>query len=154
MNKKDLEYQIKVLFSEWVKKKDEQNLDRKKIRYAGPSLGVEEYHGMMDAIFSDWWSAGSFTVQAEKKLAKISDRNHGLLCNAGSSANLLLMSAAKELYFEDGDKIITLSCGFPTTVNPIIQNRLIPVFLDIDLEDLNLNPQLFEEAIKNDNKIK
>jgi CDP-6-deoxy-D-xylo-4-hexulose-3-dehydrase len=154
MDKKFLESQIKVLFSEWVKKKDEQDLDRKKIRYAGPSLGVEEYHGMMDAIFSDWWSAGSFTVQAEKKLAKISDRNHGLLCNAGSSANLLLMSAAKELYFEDGDKIITLSCGFPTTVNPIIQNRLIPVFLDIDLEDLNLNPQLFEEVIKKDKKIK
>lgn len=154
MNKIELENQIKILFSEWVNKKDEEDLNRKKIRYAGPILGKEEYQNMLDAIFSDWWSAGKFTVEAEKKLAKISDRNYGLLCNAGSSANLLLISAAKELYFNDGDKIITLSCGFPTTVNPIIQNRLIPVFLDIDLEDLNLNPQLFEEAIKNDNKIK
>ena len=97
MNKKDLEFQIKLLFSEWVKKKEDQDLERKKIRYAGPLLGAEEYHGIMDAIFSDWWSSGSHTVQAEKKLSKISDRNYGLLCNAGSSANLLLMSAAKEL---------------------------------------------------------
>jgi CDP-6-deoxy-D-xylo-4-hexulose-3-dehydrase len=154
MSKVEIENEIKLLFSKWVNIKNEEDLGRKKIRYSGPVLGIDEYGNMLDAIFSDWWSAGKFTVEAEKKLAKISDRNYGLLCNAGSSANLLLMSAAKELYFKDGDKIITLSCGFPTTVNPIIQNRLIPVFLDIDLEDLNLNPELFEEAIKSDKKIK
>jgi len=64
------------------------------------------------------------------------------------------MSAAKELYFEDGDKILTLSCGFPTTVNPIITNRLIPVFVDIDLDDLNLSPEKLEYALKKDKKIK
>ncbi len=154
MNRDQIENQIKVLFTEWVNKKNEEDSNRKKIRYAGPVIGQEEYMNMLDAIFSDWWSAGKYTLQAEKKLAEISDRNYGLLCNAGSSANLLLMSAAKELYFEDGDKIITLSCGFPTTVNPIIQNRLIPVFVDIDLDDLNLNPNIFEEVIKSDKRIK
>lgn len=154
MNKTDIENQIKILFSEWVREKEKGDKNRKKIRYAGPLIGEKEYHNMMDAIFSDWWSGGKFTVDSEKKLAKISDRNYGLLCNAGSSANLLLMSAAKELYFKDGDKIATLSCGFPTTVNPIIQNRMKPVFLDIDLDDLNLNPELFEESLKKDKKIK
>ena len=47
-----------------------------------------------------------------------------------------MLFRSKELYFKDGDKILTLSCGFPTTVNPIIQNNLIPVFVDISLEDL------------------
>jgi hypothetical protein len=64
------------------------------------------------------------------------------------------MGGAKELYFKDGDKILTLACGFPTTVNPIITNRLIPVFVDIDLEDLSLTPEIFEDAIKKDKKIK
>ena len=49
---------------------------------------------------------------------------------------------------------VTLACGFPTTVNPIITNRLIPVFVDIDLEDLSLAPEIFEDAIKKDKKIK
>ena len=79
MNKVDIENQIKVLFSEWVNKKNEEDSNRKKIRYSGPVLGNEEYSNMLDAVFSDWWSAGKFTVEAERKLAKISDRNYGLL---------------------------------------------------------------------------
>lgn len=149
-NKEEIEKEIKRLFSQWVELKEEPI----KIRYAGPKFDKEEYSAMCDAIFSDWGSGGKYTVETERKLAKISDRNHGLLCNAGSSANLLLMSAARELYFKDGDKILTLSCGFPTTVNPIITNRMIPLFVDIDLEDLNLNPEKLEEALKKDKKIK
>lgn len=137
---------------EWVKLNNSQPVN--KVRYAGPMLGVDEYDSMLDAIFNDWWSGGKFTLDSEIKLAKISLRNHGLLTNSGSAANLLLMSAAKELYFKDGDKILTLSCGFPTTVNPIIQNNLIPVFVDISLDDLNLNPSVLEEALKKDKKIK
>ena len=103
---------------------------------------------MLDAIFNDWWSGGKFTYEAENKLAQISDRNFGLLTNSGSSANLLLMSAAKELFFKENDKILTLSCGFPTTVNPILQNGLRPVFVDIDMDTLNLSPALFEEVLE------
>ena len=150
LKKEDIEHQIKMLFEEWVDLKETPT----KIRYAGPVIGKEEYSAMCDAIFSDWWSGGKFTNETERKLAKISDRNHGLLTNAGSSANLVLMSAARELYFKDGDKILTLSCGFPTTVNPIMTNRLIPVFVDIDLNDLNLSPEKLEEALSKDNKIK
>jgi CDP-6-deoxy-D-xylo-4-hexulose-3-dehydrase len=150
MDQQKLEEKIKDLFDQWVDGKPKIN----KVRYAGPEFGKEEYRAVLDAIFSDWWSGGSYTAKAEKKLAKISDRNHGLLANSGSSANLMLMSAAKELYFKDGDKILTLSCGFPTTVNPIITNRLIPVFVDIDLEDLNLNPEVLRKALRADPDIK
>lgn len=146
MTKDDLEKQIKILMQYWVEKKHKEDT-LEKVRYAGPQLGKEEYVSMMDAIFNDWWSGGKYTYGAETKLSQISKRNHGLLTNSGSSANLLLMSAAKECYFKDGDSILTLSCGFPTTVNPIIQNGLRPLFVDIDLNTLNLSPELFEEVI-------
>lgn len=149
-SKEEIENQIKELFAKWVDLKETPT----KIRYAGPVIGKEEYGAICDALFADWGSGGKFTNEAERKLAQISERNHGLLANAGSSANLLLMSAARELYFKDGDKILTLSCGFPTTVNPIITNRMIPVFVDIDMETLNLSPETLEKALKSDNKIK
>ena len=138
--------------SEWVALNNSQRIN--KIRYSGPKLAEEEYAGMLDAIFNDWWSGGKYTIRAEHLLAELSDRNKGLLANSGSSANLLLMAGARELYFKDGDKILTLSCGFPTTVNPIIQTRLIPVFVDIDLDTLSLLPETLENALKKDNKIK
>ena len=152
MDKFELEYKIRELMSEWITLTGSQHIN--KIRYSGPELGIEEYSGMMDAIFNNWWSGGKYTIEAERLLAELSDRNKGLLANSGSSANLLLMSAAKELYFKDGDKILTLACGFPTTVNPIIQSRLIPVFVDVDLDTLNLSPQVLENALKTDSRIK
>jgi CDP-6-deoxy-D-xylo-4-hexulose-3-dehydrase len=154
MNKKDIEMQIKILFDRWVDETKAEIAQQEKVRYAGPVLGREEYRKMLDAIFSNWWSGGSFTFDAEKELALISDRNHGLLTNSGSSANLILMEAAKELYFKDGDKILTLSCGFPTTVNPIISAGLIPVFVDIDMDTLNLSPEVLDKALSKDKDIK
>ena len=125
-----------------------------KVRYAGPKLRNEEYEGILDALFNDWWSGGNFTVTAERDLAKINERKYGLLTNSGSSANLIMISAAKELYFNDGDIILTLACGFPTTVNPIIQNNLIPKFVDIDIDTLNLSPDLLRKQLESDKNIK
>lgn len=152
MKKKEIEKLIRLLFEEWVREKNSEQLD--KVRYAGPVIGNKEYQGILDALFNDWWSGGKFTVEAEMKLAKFSQRNYGLLTNSGSSANLVMMSAAKELYFSDNDKILTLACGFPTTVNPIIQSGMKPVFIDIDLETLNVNVDNVKEALRNDDNIK
>ena len=154
MSKRDIETQIKLLFDSWVDETNAEVAQQEKVRYAGPVLGREEYRKILDALFSNWWSGGSFTFDAEQSLARISDRNHGLLTNSGSSANLILMEAAKELYFKDGDKILTLSCGFPTTVNPIISSRLVPVFVDIDMDTLNLSPDVLDEALSKDKDIK
>jgi len=152
--KDNLEKQIKFLFDAWVDEMNKEVAGQSKIRYAGPVLEKEEYRGLLDALFSNWWSGGGMTFDAERSLSKMSDRNHGLLTNSGSSANLILMEAAKELYFEDGDKILTLSCGFPTTVNPIISSRLVPVFVDIDLKTLNLCPKVLDKALAKDSEIK
>lgn len=147
LNKSSLEILIKSLMAEWAELNKAEEDKLKKVRYAGPSFDSKEYTAILDALFSNWWSGGSFSYKAEDKLAEISDRRHGLLTNSGSSANLVLMSAAKKLYFKDNDKILTLACGFPTTVNPIISNNLIPVFCDIDLNTLNLTPEKLKEAL-------
>lgn len=147
MTKQELEITIKSLMREWATLREKPS----KIRYAGPDLGPDEYEALMDGMFSDWASGGSYTLSAERKLAAISNRNHGLLLNSGSSANLVAMSAARDLYFKDGDKILTLACGFPTTVSPIMYNRMLPVFVDIDLDTLNLSPEVFEETCKKEN---
>ena len=152
--KDKLEAQIRFLFDSWVDELNKEVSHQEKVRYAGPVLDKEEYGGILDALFSNWWSGGAITYDAERSLAKMSDRNHGLLTNSGSSANLILMEAAKELYFKEGDKILTLSCGFPTTVNPIISSRLVPVFVDIDLDTLNLSPEVLDEALTKDPDIK
>tara|TARA_R110000772_G_scaffold249530_1_gene363779 strand:- start:18846 stop:20147 length:1302 start_codon:yes stop_codon:yes gene_type:complete len=151
LSREELQFKIKDLFREWA----ETEKPLKKIRYAGPSLDGDDYSAMLDAVFSNWWSGGKYTLQAERDLANFSHRENSLLVNSGSSANLVLISGIKQFYnLEDGDKVLTLSCGFPTTVNPIIQNRLIPVFVDIDLTDLSMNPEVLEESLKNDSKIK
>lgn len=146
--KQKLEKKIRQHFKKWVALHLEEVFTRNKIRYAGQMFSFEEYDNLLTSIFDDWWSGGKHTLEAENKLSKISDRDFSLLVNSGSSANLLLMTAAKQLFFKDKSKIITLSCGFPTTVNPIIQNGMIPVFLDIDIDTLSVNLSLLEEAIK------
>ena len=142
----EIESKIKELFGEWVEGKSKEQ-SSSKIRYSGPDLGREEYMSMLDAIFNNWWSGGKYTIKAENKLAEISNGKYGLLTNSGSSANLVMISAAKDLWWEDGDLIVTLSCGFPTTVNPIIQNRLVPLFVDISMDDLSLDPELLDKVL-------
>lgn len=118
-----------------------------KVRYAGPCFGKEEYQAGISALLSGWLCGGQYTLKSEQKLREISNREYSLLVNSGSSANLVGVSALKEQYFQDGDKILTLSCGFPTTVNPITQNNLVPVFVDID-NKLGLDPNVLESCIK------
>ena len=147
MKIKDIETNIKLLMRQWVEARQSQS-PINKIRYAGPVLGPDEYEAMMTAIFDDWWSGGQHTIKAEKKLANISDRKYAVLTNSGSSANLVLLEAMKDRYFKDGDRILTLACGFSTTVSPIIKAGLTPVFVDIDLNTLNINPQAIVRAVK------
>ncbi len=148
MHIEEIQSTIKGLFALWCIEKDKQRQAQVKVQYAGPVLGEGAYNGMLDAIFSDWWSRGKYTALAQRKLADLSSRDHGLLLNSGSSANLVMMKAAKEtLGWEDGDEIVTLSCGFPTTVNPIVDCNLVPVFVDIKLDNLGLDPALLDEVL-------
>ena len=85
--KENLENSIKALFELWVEEKNKEKL--KKIRYSGPSFGKEEYTGIMDAIFSDWWSGGKYTFRAEEKLAEILNIRKFIYNNDENAAEFL-----------------------------------------------------------------
>jgi CDP-6-deoxy-D-xylo-4-hexulose-3-dehydrase len=150
MTKSQIESLLKSLIREWASLQERPS----KVRYSGPSLGPDEYEAALDGMLSGWWSGGMHTLGAERKLASLSERSHGLLVNSGSSANLVAMLAAKELYFKDGDKIITTACGFPTTASPIIYAGLTPVFVDVKYNTLNIDPGVVDAAAARDPRIR
>ncbi len=99
---------------------------------------------LTDASLDFWLTTGRFAEQFESSLARWVGTRHAILCNSGSSANLLALSAltsptlgADRLM--SGDEVVTVAAGFPTTVNPIIQNGLVPVFVDISLGTYEAN---------------
>ena len=107
---------------------------------------------LVDASLDFWLTTGRYAHRFEREFARVVGTRHALLCNSGSSANLLALTAltspklgAKRL--QPGDEVITVAAGFPTTLNPIILNRLVPVFVDIELETYNVDVAALEEAI-------
>jgi CDP-6-deoxy-D-xylo-4-hexulose-3-dehydrase len=100
------------------------------VNYAGRVYDSDELMTLVDAALDFWLTAGRYAAKLEKGLAKFLGAGHCLLTNSGSSANLLAVSALtspllKERMLKPGDEVITTACGFPTTVNPILQNRLV-----------------------------
>jgi CDP-6-deoxy-D-xylo-4-hexulose-3-dehydrase len=111
-----------------------------------------ELQHLVDSALDFWLTTGRFAAQFEHKFAEVMGVRHALLCNSGSSANLLALSALtsprlKHRALRDGDEVITTAAGFPTTVNPIIQNRLIPVFVDVEIGTYDATPEIIESAI-------
>ena len=128
-----------------------------RINYAGRVYNEKEMINLVDASLDFWLTAGKYAQQFEKELAQFLGVNYCLLTNSGSSANLLAVSALTspklgEKRLKPGDEVITTACGFPTTLNPIIQNNLIPVFIDIDLGTYNLQTDKIEKAISKKTK--
>ncbi|MDQ1634225.1 MAG: CDP-4-dehydro-6-deoxyglucose reductase, partial [Frankiaceae bacterium] len=99
-----------------------------------------------------WLTAGRWARRFEKGLAATVGQTHSRLVNSGSSANLIAVSALTSSYLGErrlrpGDEVITVAAGFPTTVAPIMQNGLVPVFVDVDLATANIDPSLIEAAV-------
>jgi len=125
---------------------------KSEILYAGRIYDEQELINLVDASLDFWLTAGRYAKKFEQKLAEFLDIRYCLLTNSGSSANLLAVSALtspllKERRLKPGDEVITTACGFPTTVNPIIQNNLVPVFIDINLGTYNIMTDRMEKAI-------
>ncbi len=123
-----------------------------RINYAGRVYDEKEMISLVDASLDFWLTSGRFAQQFEKEFAQFLGVKYCLLTNSGSSANLLAISALTspklgERKLEAGDEVITTACGFPTTLNPIIQNNLVPVFIDVDLGTYNIQVDKIEKAI-------
>ena len=118
---------------------------------SGKLIGKEEIKFAVDACLDGWFTTGRFAKQFEKEFAKFMNQSYCLLTNSGSSANLLALSSLtsphlKEKRLKPGDEVITVAAGFPTTVNPIIQNGLVPVFVDVNLNDFCIDVNQMEKA--------
>ncbi len=119
---------------------------------SGKVFDADELINLVDSSLDFWLTTGRYANQFEQAFARYLGVRHASLCNSGSSANLLALSALTSpslgsRQLQPGDEVITVAAGFPTTVNPILQNQLTPVFLDIDLKTHNIAVAHLEEAI-------
>jgi len=119
---------------------------------SGKVFDENELQHLVDSSLDFWLTTGRFADQFEKGFAKVMGMRHAMLCNSGSSANLLAVSALMsprlgKRALKEGDEVVTVAAGFPTTVNPIIQNRLVPVFVDAELATYDASLESIEAAI-------
>lgn len=140
-----------------LKEKQAFEPGKTQINYAGRVYDEKEMISLVDASLDFWLTTGRYAKQFEEELAKFLGVRYCLLTNSGSSANLLAISALTspklgKKRLQPGDEVITTACGFPTTLNPIIQNNLIPVFVDVELGTYNIQADKVEEAISEKTK--
>jgi CDP-4-dehydro-6-deoxyglucose reductase, E1 len=122
------------------------------IPVTGKVFGKEEIKAAVNASLDFWLTAGPHTDIFESRFAKLIGMRSAHLVNSGSSANLVALSVLTspslgERQLKPGDEVITVAAGFPTTVTPILQNQLVPVYIDVDLETLSISESHLEEAI-------
>lgn len=154
MKKEELKKQILMLAEDYALCLEEENKQREKsyIPASGKKIGAEELRNMIEASLDMWLTAGRFNDAFEKEFAEKLNVKYALTTNSGSSANLLAFSALtsyklKERALKKGDEVITVAAGFPTTLNPIIQNGMVPVFVDCEVGTYNIDCTKIEEAI-------
>ena len=122
------------------------------VPYAGRVYDNKELVNLVDASLDFWLTAGRYAQKFEKEFAQFVGAKYALLTNSGSSANLLAISALtspllKGRRLMPGDEVITTACGFPTTLNPIIQNQCVPVFVDVELGTYNIQAEKIKKAL-------
>jgi len=123
------------------------------VSYSGPILDANEYMAAIEVMLDGWMIFGKNGRNFELQFPEYLGTKHGVLTNSGSSANLLMVAAlkSKNLYnLPEGSKIITPVVCFPTTINPIIQNGFVPLFVDVTLPDLNLDLDEVEKLLEAD----
>lgn len=119
---------------------------------SGRVFDAEEIACLAEASLDCWLTMGRFAAEFERQLGRFLGLRHVVLCNSGSSANLLAVSALTSPKLgaeamQPGDEVITVAAGFPTTVAPIVQNRLVPVFVDIRLPTYDIDIRDLERAV-------
>ncbi len=127
------------------------------LNYAGRIFNEEELVNLVDSSLDFWLTEGRYSKEFVRKLKNYFNISNVILTNSGSSSNLLAISALTSSKLGDkrltsGDEVITVAGGFPSTLTPILQNNLVPVFLDLDLETYNIDITKLEEAITSKTK--
>jgi CDP-6-deoxy-D-xylo-4-hexulose-3-dehydrase len=151
---KDLRRQIQELVAEYYRQAHALRPftpGDSRVHYASRVYDERELMAAVDASLDFWLSAGPNVAAFERRLAEYVGVRRGLAVNSGSSANLVavsaLLSRRAERPLEPGDEVITPAAAFPTTVAPIVQNGLVPVFVDCELGTYNLDPEQLEPAL-------
>lgn len=147
--------QVREYCDEFHKKKTYEAGDR--ISYAGRVYDAEEMTNLVDASMEFWLTSGRYTEQFERGLAKYLQVKYCSAVNSGSSANLLaFMALTSPLLGErrvlPGDEVITVAAGFPTTVTPMLQYGVVPVFVDVTIPQYNIDADRLEEAFSKKTK--
>lgn len=127
------------------------------IQYSGPYLDEKEYISIIETLLEGWFILGKKGREFEQKFSPLLGKLDGVMTNSGSSANLLMVSMLKSkrgYNLPKGSKFITPVVCFPTTINPLLQNGFKPVFVDVELPNLNLNLDEVEALLKKDKNIK
>lgn len=128
-----------------------------RISYASRVFDEKEMQSLTDAMLDFWLTTGRFSREFEKNFAEWIGVKYAYLVNSGSSANLIAFSVltAPELgerQIKKGDEVITVACGFPTTISPIIQYGAVPVFVDVTVPQYNIDVSQLEEALSSKTK--
>ena len=159
-NEEEARNQIKELVAQYYhdfKEKKEPYHEGERISYAGRVFDEEEMCALTDAALDFWLTTGRFSDRFEKEFAEWLGVKYAHLVNSGSSANLIAFTVltAPELgerQIKKGDEVITVACGFPTTVTPIIQYGAVPVFVDVSIPQYNIDVSVLEEALSDKTK--
>ncbi len=129
-----------------------------KIQYAGTVYDHKEVEAMIDAILDGWFGVGKHTRMFEVELSRFLGTKKAIMTNSGSSANLLAISAllscqlSRDVRLKPGDEVITSALTFPTTFNPIVQNNLVPVLLDVEIGTYNINADDLKSSLSDRTK--
>ena len=159
-NEQEARNEIKELVTKYYhafKEKKEPYQEGQRISYAGRVFDEKEMCALTDATLDFWLTTGRFSEQFEKEFAQWLGVKHAHLVNSGSSANLLAFSVltAPELgnrQIKRGDEVITVACGFPTTITPILQYGAVPVFVDVTVPQYNIDVTKLEAALSEKTK--
>jgi len=151
----DIRNKINRLVKEYYKikfQKDEFIPNKTKINYSGRVFDEKELINLVNSSLDFWLTAGRFSEEFAIKLSDYFDVSDVILTNSGSSANLLSISALTSQKLGKkrlipGDEVITVATGFPATIAPIVQNNLVPVFVDMELGTYNAIPERIKKAV-------
>lgn len=141
---------VREYYNKFMVQKEWQDGDR--INYAGRVFDAEEMVNLADCALEFWLTSGRYTDRFEKELGEHLGVPYVSLVNSGSSANLLAFMTLtspllKERQIKRGDEVISVACGFPTTITPILQYGAVPVFVDVSLETGNIDVSMLEKAL-------